>query len=317
MLNLGQEPKNMNQSPTKTTSAFYGALFMVLAGIAFAIVNVNTQWVTSKLGFKSTSDAFWQYFIALLFSLPFLWRHGAASLKTKHPGNHVIRVILAAFGVQAFIASLANGVPIYQVIALVMTSPFFVILGAKLLLGERVGIERWLAALVAFVGAMLILQPWSTSFTLYSLLPIVAAIFWGAASLLTKRLTKDEPAESITVWLLLLLTPINLTLSVANGFEMPSGEIWGWLIFSGLLMFAAQYFLTLAYAKADAAYVQPFDDLKLLANVLAGFLAFGYAPEGWLWLGIGLILAASLYLLLNEMGKEKQAVSVAGAALRS
>jgi drug/metabolite transporter (DMT)-like permease len=307
----------MNQSPTKSTSALYGALFMVLAGIAFAIVNVNTQWVTSKLGFKSTSDAFWQYFIALLFSLPFLWRHGAASLKSSHPANHIVRVVFAALGVQAFVASLANGVPIWQVIALVMTSPFFVILGAKLYLGERVGIERWLAALTAFIGAMLILQPWSAGFTAYSLYPVVAAIFWGAASLLTKKLTKDEPAESITVWLLLLLTPINGALSVANGFEMPSGEIWGWLVFSGLLMFAAQYFLTLAYSKADAAYVQPFDDLKLVANIVAGFLAFGYAPEGWLWIGIIMILAASLYLLLNEMGKEKHAVSMAGPALQS
>jgi S-adenosylmethionine uptake transporter len=287
---------------------------MVLAGIAFAIVNVNTQWVTSKLGFKSTSDAFWQYFIALLFSLPFLWRHGAAGLKTKRPGSHAIRVIFAALGVQAFIGSLANGVPIYQVIALVMTSPFFVILGAKLVLGERVGVERWLAALIAFIGAMLVLQPWSTGFTFYSLYPIIAAIFWGAASLLTKRLTADEPAGSITVWLLLLLTPINGALSVANGFEMPSGEIWLWLIFSGLLMFAAQHFLTLAYSRADAAYVQPFDDLKLPMNVLAGWLAFGYAPEGWLWIGIAMILAASLYLLLNEMGKEKAAGGAAAAA---
>jgi drug/metabolite transporter (DMT)-like permease len=287
---------------------------MVLAGIAFAIVNINTQWVTSKLGFKSTSDAFWQYFIALLFSLPFLWRHGAAGFKSRHPVNHIIRVVLAALGVQAFIKSLSNGVPIYQVIALVMTSPFFVILGAKLFLGERVGIERWLAALTAFIGAMLILKPWSTDFTLYSLLPVAAAIFWGASSLLTKKLTKDEPAESITVWLLLLLTPINLTLSVANGFEMPSGEIWLFLIFSGLLMFAAQYLLTLAYSRADAAYVQPFDDLKLVPNVVLGFLVFGYAPEGFLWVGMAMILAASLYLLLNEMGKEKTADGAAPAA---
>jgi drug/metabolite transporter (DMT)-like permease len=300
MLNLGQEPKNMNQSPVKSSGAFYGALFMVLAGIAFAIVNVNTQFVTSKLGFKSTSDAFWQYFIALIFSLPFLWRQGAASLKTSHPVNHLVRVAFAALGVQAFVASLANGVPIWQVIALVMTSPFFVILGAKLFLGERVGVERWLAALIAFIGAMFILRPWSTGFTAYSLYPVVAAIFWGAASLLTKKLTKDEPASSVTVWLLLLLTPINGALSAANGFEMPSGEIWAWLIFSGLLMFAAQYLLTLAYSRADAAYVQPFDDLKLVANIIAGFLAFGYAPEGWLWIGIAMILAASLYLLLND-----------------
>lgn len=297
----------MNQTaPTSQTSrAWKGALYMVLAGIAFAAANVLTQIVTFKLGFKAQSDTFWQYLIALIFSLPFLARHGLAGLKTSKPLPHLVRIVLSALGVQAFVMSLANGVQIWQVIALVMTSPFFVMLGARLFLGERVGPERWLAAAVAFAGAMLILKPWATGFSIASLLPIGAAILWGGASLITKYLTKDEAAESVTVWLLLLILPVNAALSLQAGFEVPSGNILVYLLIGGAAMLAAQYFLTKSYATADAAYVQPFDDLKLISNIVAGWLAFGYLPEGYLWVGVALILCASAYLLRQESNREK------------
>ncbi len=66
-------------------------------------------------------------------------------------------------------------------------------------------------------------------------------------------------------------------------------------------------FLTLAYSTADAAYVQPFDDLKLPLNIVAGWLVFGYAPAGYLWLGAIVILAASQFIMRNEMKKERGA----------
>jgi drug/metabolite transporter (DMT)-like permease len=77
-------------------------------------------------------------------------------------------------------------------------------------------------------------------------------------------------------------------------------------LLAGLLTAVAQYFLTLAYAAADAAYVQPFDDLKLPLNVFAGWLFFGYAPAGYLWLGAALILSASLFIMRNEMRRERK-----------
>jgi drug/metabolite transporter (DMT)-like permease len=303
----------MNHSPHINTrsSAFRGALYMVLAGVAFAVANAITQTITFGLGFKPQSDTFWQYLIALLFSLPFLWQHGASALQTRHPGVHILRVIVSALGVQAFVMSLANGVPIWQVIALVMTSPFFVILGARFVLGERVGPERWIAATVAFVGAMVILKPWSTGFTLFSLLPVVAASMWGAASLITKTLTRDETPESITAWLLLLLTPINAVLSARAGFELPAGSILWLLLLGGLVMFAAQYLLTRSYAAADAAFVQPFDDLKLISNIVVGGLVFGYWPEGNLWVGVACILAASAFLLFTERRSESRRLQMA------
>ena len=296
----------------KSSNLIAGASFMVAAGAAFAVINVITQTVTGSpdyggLGFKPQSDAFWQYFIALIVSLPFIWKSGLGSLRTNYPVHHIIRVILSALGVQAFVMGLSHGVQIWQVIALVMTSPFFILLGAKLFLGENVEPRRWFAATLGFAGAMVVLQPWSSGFNVWSLASLAAAILWGAASLITKQLTGHEKSETITMWLLLLLSPINAVLSGIAGFEVPTGKILYLLLLAGGIQFSAQYFLTKAYSKADASVLQPFDDLRLPFNILAGFLAFGYLPEGNLWIGIAMILAASAFLMWSEKQKGKLA----------
>ncbi len=288
--------------------AYKGAAYMVLAGITFAVINAITFKVTSPadyggLGFKAQSDTFWQYAIALVISLPFLWKSGALSFKTKQPVPHIIRVVLSAAGLQAFVLAFSKGVPVWQVVALTMTAPFFVLIGAKLFLGENVSINRWIASLVGFVGALIVTNPWSEQFNVYWLLPVLAAVLWGAASLLTKYLSRTETPESLTTWLLLLLTPINLFWSVGAGFEVPTGNILWLIVIGGFLVFIAQYFLSKSYASADANFVQPFDDLKLISNVLVYGIFFGYWPTGYIWLGLALIMAASLFLLLQESKK--------------
>lgn len=280
-----------------------GAGFIVLAGICFALANAVTWTVTYKMGFKAQSDAFWQYAIATVFSAPFIWRNGLASMKTRHPVLHLVRILLSVLGVQAFTQAFASGMAPWHVIALVMTSPFFVMFGAALLLGENVGLNRWIAAVIGFAGAMILLRPWESGFTLATLLPIAAAVTWGGASLITKRLTKDEPQTSITMWLLVLLTPVNLLFSLQAGFELPSGNILWLLILGGAIMYFAQHFLTLAYASADAAYVQPFDDLKLFSNILVSWLVLSFAPDMTYWPGIVMVFAGSAYLLWSERGR--------------
>jgi S-adenosylmethionine uptake transporter len=276
---------------------------MVLAGICFALANAVTWTVTYKLGFKAQSDAFWQYAIATLFSVPFIWRNGLAAMKTSHPVLHIVRIVLSVLGVQAFTQAFASGMAPWHVIALVMTSPFFVMFGAAVLLGERVGLNRWIAAVIGFAGAMILLRPWETGFSSTTLLPIAAAITWGGASLITKRLTKDEPQTSITMWLLVLLTPVNFLFSVQAGFELPSGVILWLLLLGGAIMYFAQHFLTLAYASADAAYVQPFDDLKLFSNIFVSWLVLSFAPDMTYWPGILMVFAGSAYLLWSERGR--------------
>jgi drug/metabolite transporter (DMT)-like permease len=305
---------HMNQITQNPNRAYLGALFMVLAGITFAVINALTFVITSPaeyggLGFKPQSDTFWQYAIALAISFPFLWRSGSLSFKTRQPIPHIIRVVLSAAGLQAFVIAISKGVPVWQVVALTMTAPFFVLIGAKLFLGETVTANRWLASFAGFVGALIVTNPWGEAFNVFWLLPVVAAILWGAASLLTKYLSRTETPESLTTWLLLLLTPINLFWSVGAGFEVPAGNVLWLLVIGGFLVFLAQYFLSKSYASADANFVQPFDDLKLISNVAIYGFFFGYWPTGIIWLGLAMIMVASIFLLLQE--RAKQAIATA------
>jgi drug/metabolite transporter (DMT)-like permease len=294
----------MNQITQTSSRAFAGPLFMVLAGISFAVINAITFVITAQLGFKPQSDTFWQYAIALLFSLPFLWRFGSTGLRTNQPLVHAARVILSALGLQAFVMAISKGVPVWQVVALTMTAPFFVLIGARIFLRETVTINRWVASFVGFAGALIVTNPWSEQFTWAWLLPVAAAILWGGASLLTKYLSRTESPESLTVWLLMLLTPINLVLSLGAGFEVPAGTVVWLLVLGGFLVFVAQYLLSKSYASADANFVQPFDDLKLISNVLIYGIYFGYWPAGVIWLGLAMIMVASIFLLMQENNQD-------------
>ena len=275
------------------------ALAMVGAGASFALVNGALQASTMQLGVPSTSAAFWQYALGLGFALPWVLRRGRTALKTQQLGLHLLRAFLAVIGIQLWVAGLAR-VEIWQAIALVMTSPFFVILGARIFLGEQVGWVRWLSTIAGFSGGMVILEPWSQAFNWGALLPVAAAAFWAGTSLVTKKLTQREEADSITLYLLLLLMPVNAVLAFADGGLVVSGAALVLLVGAGLLTVLANYLLTLAYQKADVTFVQPFDHLKLPLNIAVGFIAFGFAPTGAFWPGALVIVGASLMVMLDE-----------------
>lgn len=284
-----------------------GAALMLAACTAYAGVNVATQWAGTRTGIPSVIIAFWQYVFALVLTLPLLIREGTKALRTRHLGLHIIRVALAAAGVQVWIFSLTH-VPIWQVIALSMTSPFFVILCARLFLREAVTQTRLLTTLVGFIGALVIIAPWSDTYTVYSLLPVLAAALWAGYSVMTKYLTRFETTASISVYMLILLTPINAALWAASGIGFPAmaapvSEIWSVLLIIGILTALAQYFQIAAYSVADAVYLQPFDDLKLPLNVILGWVVFAATPSINFWPGALLIVSASLYLMRQDSGR--------------
>jgi len=281
-------------------AALEGAFWMVLAGAAFAGVNTLEQIATMQAGLPAPTAAFLQYLVAFVVVLPWAIRRGIGAMKTRRPGLHGLRVILSALGVQAWVAGLAHAVPIGTAIALVMTSPFFVTLGAGVFLRESITPERWLAVATGFVGGMIILNPLFNGWSKIDLLPISAAAMWAGASLCQKRLLMEESPSASTAWLLLLLAPINLVLATPYGL-LPTSTFQIWTIAAvGVLTALAQGLLSLAYARADAAYVQPFDHVKLPLNILAGWIVFGTLPPGRTWIGAALIAGASLFLLMRE-----------------
>ncbi len=279
----------MTYSMTIKNPAWAGAGFMVLAGALFAGANIAVQAAGMWHGASPGAVAFWQYAGALVLAVPLLrdWR-------TTQPLLHITRVALAAVGVQLWVAGLAV-VPIWQAIALILTSPLFVTLGAWALLGERLGWRRVGAVLVGALGGVVILAPWSEAFQWSALLPVGAAAFWAASSLVTKRLTATESAATLTLWLLVLLVPINAALALPGGFSVGTA-VWP-VAAAAVFTVVAQWALASAYRRADAAFLQPFDHLKLPLNVGLGLVVFGFAPPGAMWLGAAMIVAAAAVAL--------------------
>lgn len=278
-----------------------GAFWMVAAGLMFAIINTTLQYLGINYGIGSGAAVLFQYGIALLLFVP-LMGTGSIRLAIKSDFRllHVIRVGFSVIGIQLWTWALAYQVPLWQGIALLMVSPLFATVGSGLLLRESVSPVRWVATLVGFLGAMLVLQPWSDGFMGASLIPVAAAFFWASASLMTKfTVSKDEPS-TIVFYLLVLMLPFNMLfglpkLTLANDWQM-----WGLLIMIGALTAFAQWAIAKAYSVADASFVQPFDHIKLPLNVLAGFIVFGTVPPGMLWVGSALIIASVIFITHYE-----------------
>jgi drug/metabolite transporter (DMT)-like permease len=319
----------MNQVSSHQNGAVLGALYMLGAGITFAAVNILTPIITYQRGVPSTSVVFWQYVIATVFALPLILRIGFGALRTRHTIAHEVRAFVSALGVQVFVFGFALGVPVWQMVALSMTGPFFIIAGAAIFLGERVTLQRFLASLVGFAGALMVSQAGSAEFTWASLLPVGAAALWASTSIITKYLSRDEKPESLTLYMLVLITPNHLLLgllaglavailpagtlpaSLATGFDIvpPTGASLWLILLLGLITAAAQYFISLAYSVADASYLQPFDDLKLPLNTLLGWIVLSQVPEIWFWPGALLILGASVFILNHETRGYRQVLA--------
>ncbi|WP_201546778.1 DMT family transporter [Psychrobacter lutiphocae] len=213
-----------------------GAFWMVAAGAMFAIINTTLQYLGINYGLGSGAAVLFQYGIALILFLPMM-RTGAirSAVSSDFRLLHILRVGFSVIGIQLWTWALAYPVPIWQGIALLMVSPLFATMGSGLLLRESVSGVRWIATLVGFVGALLVLQPWSDEFVWASLLPVAAAFFWASASLLTKFTVSRDSPTTIVFYLLVLMLPFNLLFGLPT-FALPTNwQVWVLLILIGAL----------------------------------------------------------------------------------
>lgn len=320
----------MNQiSSSLPSQAATGASFMLASSLAFAGTNALQSVLPWQFGMSSTGMAFWQYVIASVLALPLILRIGLDKLQTRHKWAHEIRAFVSALGVHVFVYGFASGVPIWQMVTLLATGPLFIILGSTLFLGERASPARLGAALVGFAGAIIVSGVGAEGLSLVTLVPIAAAALWATTDVLTKYLAREESPETLTLSLLVLVTPNHLLIllavnaiawlapgvlpgGVATGFPfaLPSGNGLWLLLLLGALTAAAQYLLSFAYKVADATYLQPFGDLKVPLSGLLGWVFLSQVPSVWFWPGAALILAASTFIFWAE-NQQRQKLSLA------
>lgn len=325
----------MNHVSSSTPNAATGALLMIAAAVVFAGSNVLQSVLPTPVdyggfGLSSTGMAFWQYVIASILALPLILRIGFDKLRTRHPLAHQMRAFVSALGVHVFVYGFASGVPIWQMVTLLATGPLFIILGSTVVLGERATPVRIIAALMGFAGAIIVSGIGTEGLGWTTFVPIIAAALWAGTDIFTKYLAREEAPETLTISLLVLVTPNHLLIllavnafawlapnvlpaGIATGFPfaLPTGTALWLLLLLGLLTAAAQYLLGIAYKLADATYLQPFSDLKVPLGGLLGWAALGQVPSAWFWPGAALVLGGSMLIFWAEADRRPKLTSLA------
>jgi drug/metabolite transporter (DMT)-like permease len=291
-----------------------GALLMVAAALCFSFMNFIIRAVSTEL--SPIQIAFFRNLFALLFMMPWLASHGVVALKTTRFSGHVVR---ACFGLGAMLCwfSSVTLLPLAEAVSLNFTVPMFATIGAALFLGEIVRVRRWSATIAGFIGVLIILRPGFTEFTPAMALPMIAALFMAASTLLVKSLSRSEAPGAIVLYMNLLLTPLSFVPALWV-WRWPSLEALGLMAVMGLMAAIAHLAMTGAYTKADASAIMPFDYARLPFVAAIAFVAFGEVPDLWTWVGAAVIAASAIYIARREarVAAERRASLAAGHAPR-
>ena len=231
----------------------------------------------------------------------------ASALRSTRPVVHTLRGILLAIATTFFFFSLLY-LPLANAIAIFFVQPMLLTLLSALVLGESIGWHRRIAVTTGFLGALLIIRPGSDSFTLASLLPLAAAVFFASYLALTRSVAnEDHPLTmqfSSAVGAAIVLS-IALWLGDVIGIAMfqptmPEVRQWALLAAVGLVAAVGHLLVVIAVNRAPTSLLAPFGYIEIVSATALGWWVFNEWPDTVTWLGIAIIVASGLYVLLRE-----------------
>lgn len=269
-------------------SALAGVFFLVMAVACFAVLDTTAKYVG---GTVSVVVAVWfRYaFQALATSAFMLPRQGRQLLRTAHPRFQLLRgLLLTAISALAFLSLQYMSVGAFT--AIIMTAPLVVTLMAALLLKERVSPLRWMLVAGGFVGTLLIVRPGGSALGWASLLPITLVLINAWFQILTSKMARTENPLTMhfyTGWVGALLASLALPLFWT---VLPEAKTLALLSLIGLMGTVGHFLLILAFARAPASTLTPFNYTQIGFAMLGGWLVFGHVPGQWELAGIALIV---------------------------
>ncbi|MEL6806564.1 MAG: DMT family transporter [Pseudomonadota bacterium] len=219
-------------------------------------------------------------------------------LQRPHLGLHVARTLGGWAGLTLMFASVAH-IPLADATAISFLNPVFGMIFAIPLLGEKVGKWRWSAALIALVGAVILLRPTPDSFQPGALFALAAAVILGFELNIIKKLTGRENPFSI----LLVNNAIGVgiaSLAVVWVWIWPAPIQWALMAGLGCAMAVAQTCFVNAMARADASFVAPLTYGTLIFAAVYDVVFYAVIPDGVTVLGASIIVAGALLLAWRE-----------------
>ena len=278
------------------TPAAQAVFFVSIGSFMLVVMAAAVKSMGDRL--PSFELLFFRSGIGLLFVLPIFIRNPLEPLQTRRPLMHLTRGALGALGNGCFFWTITHML-LADSMALQFSRPLFMIPLAIFFLGERVPLSRTMVSIVGFVGILFYARPFTSGFDANALVGALGA-FGGALVVVSiKQLARTEPTRVIMFYYAFWNAVFALIPTVFVWVQ-PQGWEWALLTLIGFLGISGQWMITTGLTKGDASALAPLDYSRIVYAAALGFILFGEIPGVWSFAGMGIIVAASIYLVMTE-----------------
>ncbi|MCF4099043.1 DMT family transporter [Maritalea mediterranea] len=239
-----------------------------------------------------------------VFILAWLWREGTlrTAFKSKRPLLQITRGTLLVTDIWCFSAALTF-LPLADTQAIFMLFPIVTTMLAIPLLGEQVGLIRWVAIVVGFIGTLIVIRPGFQEFNMGVIFQLGAVFSFAGYTIVTRMLAPHDRTSTSMAYMAL----VGIVLSTAVG--ITSFENFGpkgWLMIGGIIITAniAHTLFTMSLREAPASILQPFNFMMLPVAIVFSFIAFGDLIDGISLIGAMITVGAGLTVWWRERQKK-------------
>lgn len=260
---------------------------------------------------------FFRSILAGIILVPFLAAQGSlrSSMKTNRHGGLILRSVLALITMGLTFVAVRH-LPLPEAVTLQYTQPLFVVALSAILLKVPVGLFRWGAVCVGFVGVLIITLPKLTLLrsgvsalsydeTIGVSAALGAAFCFSLSILWTAQLVRTEKSTTITMWLA-IYGSLLLLLTLPLGWQMPSLSQFGMLVLAGALGAGTQLALNESLRAAPATTSAPFEYSSVIFAAILGYVVFGDVPDLNTVSGASLLILAGLAIIWRERHLKRQ-----------
>lgn len=281
-----------------------GIVWMLTSCFCFSVMAIMIRHISADI--HPFALVFYRNVFALLIMLPILLRLGSSAFYTGRIKTHFWRGLFGVIGMLLYMIALAK-IPTTRATALSFTAPLFTTIAAMIFLKEKVGIHRWGALLMGFVGVLVILRPGFEVFDYMSLIMILATCVWAISGVLIKKLSETEHPQTMVFYLTLLSAPLSFPMLLMHP-QLPSlDQVFG-LLALGIVSNMGQYCMFQAYGKTEITVLLPFDFSRLVFVTIMGYFLFGEVLDLWTGVGAMVIIVSTVYISRREARARKKKV---------
>jgi len=270
---------------------------MALGFFSFSLCDTLAKLLTDDF---HPFQVMWMRMLGLFIGVCFIIaQRGTRVLHTPKPHLQIIRGIVAACSGTLFVFAI-NHVPLADAVAVTFVAPFIVTIFGALILKEPVGIRRWLAVLVGFIGMLIVIRPGTGVFHPAIFLVLMAAMFFAIRQLTSRWLSGVDPIITTVCYTAIVAFSILSIIQPFYWVTPSSVKILLMIVALALTSALGEILIIRALDIAHSVVLAPIHYSLIIWGTLYGYFVFGDLPDQWTFIGCSIIVASGLYTTYRE-----------------